>query len=73
MASLEELHLLEVKLQPLTGLDKAVQALLAAAAGGGRRLRVLEARRCPLLGNKTVRKASLCACGFDKGKCCACG
>ncbi|GBF97224.1 hypothetical protein Rsub_10085 [Raphidocelis subcapitata] len=54
-SGLEELHLREVRLQPLSGLEKALQALLASAWGGARPLRVLEARRCPLLGNKTLR------------------
>ncbi|KIZ06929.1 hypothetical protein MNEG_1021 [Monoraphidium neglectum] len=57
MPSLEELRLHDVRrvLQPLSGLDKALQTLLAAAWGGGRRLRALEARRCPLISNKTLK------------------
>lgn len=56
MTNLSELRLWEVRLQPLAGVDRAVAALLAAAWGGRRPLRALEARRCPLLGRKTVRR-----------------
>jgi len=75
MPALEELRLREVRIQPLSGLDKALQALLAAAAGGRRPLQVLEARRCPMLGNKTVGApgglSGFCGWGVVVGRCCA--
>lgn len=54
LPALSQLRLWEVRLQPLSGLDKAVCSLLTAAWGSGRRLEVLEARRCPLLSQRMV-------------------